>query len=480
MAIPSTQPFEDVLGSIRLAEVMPSQGGAKRLPSIPAQDETGRVTRDRPLWLTFREEGPLGFGSLVTKVMKELGAAGHTATEELALFTLALAFLVPAAKGAAVERLNRLLSRMVRADVSLYLVFPLSVPPEFAVTIPPFYVGPTRVEKLKYRCERTGSDYYARYSNTLKGTSCIERAPKSVTILDVDYVQTDLFVDAFKVDAQALLPRLTAILDGYFGFLNGRFFEDFLLEFVARQDVTVSLGAPFVDPGPLRGVISYQQIAIFMNYGKYGFVAPRGPGPVHVDWANAHVRIPQALHELQDTFGYRGTEDAPVYKTLQLYCSFVARAKRHCIAGRLDEALLHAVIAIELVFAEREAVQRSVTERVSVLTHAAVGRTFIEHKKWIEGVYDIRSKYVHAGSSDVQESQLEQLFDLCALITRRLLRAAAGIGSKPEALGAWLADLDYLAKAYLASRTPRASDLAAAFLDPERDFTLEAAATTEH
>jgi hypothetical protein len=59
------------------------------------------------------------------------------------------------------------------------------------VTIPPFYVGPTRGEKLKYRCERAGSDYYARYSNMLKGTSSIERAPKSVTILDVDYVQTD-------------------------------------------------------------------------------------------------------------------------------------------------------------------------------------------------------------------------------------------------------------------------------------------------
>jgi hypothetical protein len=467
MAIPSTQLFEDILSSIRLAEAMPSQGGARPLPSIPARDENGRILIDRPLWLVFREGGPLGFGSLVTKVTKELATAGHAATEELALFALALAFMVPAAKGAAVARLNRLLSRMVRADVSLYLVFPLSLSPEFAVTIPPFYVGPTRGEKLKYRCEKAGSDYYARYSKVLNGSSSIERAPKSVTILDVDYVQTDLFADVFKMDAQALLPPLTTILDGYFGFLNGRFFEDLLPEFVARQDVTVSLGAPYVDPGPLIGVIGYQQIAIFMNYGKYGFVAPRGPGIVHVDWANAHVRIPEALHELEESFGFRGTEDAPFYKTLQLYCSFVARAKRHSIAGRLDEALLHAVIAMELVFAEREALQRSVTERVSVLTHMAVGRTFIEQKKWIEGVYDIRSKYVHAGSSDVQEVQLDQLFHLCALITRRMLRAAAAIGNKPEALGAWLADLDYLAKAYLASKSPQASDLAAAFLGPD-------------
>ena len=363
MAIPSTQPFEDLLGSIWLAETIPSQNGARRLPSIPAQDETGRMMNDRPLWLTFREEGPLGFASLVTKVTKELAAAGHAATEELALFTLALAFLAPAAKGAAVERLNRLLSRMVRADVSLYLVFPLNLPPEFTVTIPPFYVGPTRVEKLKYRCERAGSDYYARYANMLKRTSCIERTPKSVTILDVEYVQTGLFADAFQVDHQTLLPALTAILDGYFGFLNGRFFEDLLPEFVASQDVTVSLGAPYVDPGPLMGVVGYQQIAIFMNYGKYGFVAPRGPGFVQMDWANAHVRIPEALRELQDGFGFSGSEDTPFYKTLQLYCSFVARAKRHWIAGRLDEALLHAVIPIELVFAEREAVQRSVTER---------------------------------------------------------------------------------------------------------------------
>jgi hypothetical protein len=123
---------------------------------------------------------------------------------------------------------------------------------------------------------------------------------------------------------------------------------------------------------------------------------------------------------------------------------------------------------MELVFAEREAVQRSVTERVSVLTHAASGRTFNEQKKWIEGIYDARSRYVHAGSSDVQERQLDELFNLCAVVTRRLLRAAAGIGNKPEALRVWLADLDYLAKAFLASKSPSASDLAAAFLDAER------------
>jgi hypothetical protein len=480
MAIPQAPPFEELLSSIRLVESMPMKGDSRRLPAVPARDETGRIMSDRPLWLTYNGEAALGFDSLVTKVAKELASRGHPATEELALFTLALAFLVPAPTSKAVDRLNRLLGRTKRADVSLYLWFPFRLPGQFAMAIPPFYIGPTRTDKLKYQCERAGSDYYARYASLLKQTSSIERSPKNVTILDIEYAQTRLFDDAFNIDAQGLLPRVAAVLDGYFGFLNGVLFEDFLPEFIASQDVTVSLGAPFVDPESMLGIVGFQQVAIFMNFGKHGFVAPRGPGIIQVDLANAHVRVPQALQELEGRFGYHGTENAPFYQTLKLYCSFVARAKRHLIAGRLDEALLHAVIAMELVFADRATPLRSFVERVAVLTHESFGRTFLDQRTWIDGIYDTRSRYVHAGHSNVQESQLEDLFELCKLLTRRMLRAAAASGDKPDALAAWLAELDYLAKAYLASKTPSASDLAAAYLGADWDDALDAERSPKH
>lgn len=480
MAIPEAPPFEELLSSIRLVDSKPMSGGSRRLPAVPAKDEAGRIMSDRPLWLAYNEAASLTFESLVTKVTKELASTSHPATEELALFTLAIAFLVPPPAGKAIDRLNRLLGRTKRADVSLYLWFPFRLPDEFAVEIPPFYVGPTRTGKLRYQCERAGSDYYSRYENHLKQTCSIERSPKSITILDVDFAQTSLFDDTLGCDARALLPRISAVLDGYFGFLNGFLFEDFLPEFVANQDVTVSLGAPLIDPESFLGIVGFQQVAIFAKFGKHGFVAPRGPGIIHLDLANAHVRVPQALRELQAKFGYTGAESAPFYKTIRLYCSFVSRARRHMLAGRLDEALLHLVIAMELIFAEKATLQRSVAERVAVLTHGAVGRTFLEQRKWIEGIYQTRSEYVHAGHSNVREGQLEDLFELSKLLTRRMLRAASRSGDKQDALAAWLVELDYLAKAYLASKTPSAADLAAAYLDPDWDSALDDDSTQLH
>src|ERR1043166_5582176 len=117
----------------------------------------------------------------------------------------------------------------------------------------------------------------------------------------------------------------------------------------------------------LSGVFRAHRVAVFLNLGahKEGFVAPGGTGPLLINMAGLNKRIPNVLKELKDTYAFENFDDSPLHKSIRVFADFVARGRRHEIDGRLSEAWLHYVIALELIFGERQAIQKSVSERVS-------------------------------------------------------------------------------------------------------------------
>jgi hypothetical protein len=120
--------------------------------------------------------------------------------------------------------------------------------------------------------------------------------------------------------------------------------------------------------------------------------------------------------------------------------SFVARARTHQLHGLSDEALLHFIIALELIFGVREAIQRSVSERVALITFPQADRSFEQQRSWINQIYDLRSKYVHEGTKLADDAQLEEMYTLCQRVFRCLLRFAGcasagfGKGQQPHSL----------------------------------------------
>ena len=99
--------------------------------------------------------------------------------------------------------------------------------------------------------------------------------------------------------------------------------------------------------------------------------------------ANIHVRVPQLLTELKEQYSFERFDASPLHTSISLFASFVARARRHQLHGLSDEALLHFIIALELIFGVREAIQKSVSERVALITFHEAGRSFDEQRNWI-------------------------------------------------------------------------------------------------
>ena len=471
MAIPGVPEIRELLTGMKLSPDKASeQQMAVQIPFLPAVDETGYVN-ERELWLHYTAGTKLPFDRLLDRINKELHTvARHPKHDDFALFALALAALAPPAQGDMVSRLNKILSRVCNADVSLYHIMRMDFPEEYRVEIPPFTIGPLRIQKLKYNSDKAGSDFYSRYQGELANSWAIEREPKTTRVFDFFQIQDDIFGAAFNVATrrQWETQALVALADWYFSLHNRVLFEQFLDELVSAQSVFVALGAPFFDTrsfSMLSSIVKTHRVAVFLNMGarKEGFVAPGGMGPLLVDIAGIHERVPRVRKELKETYGVERFDDSPLHRSIKLFADFVARARRHEIDDHTNEALLHYVIALEMIFGERQAIQKSVSDRVAVITFRENGRTFAQQLDWIDGIYDLRSKYVHKGIEFTDERQLEQLRELCEQTFRCLLRLQAAHPSPAsrgeEVLTSWFKELDYVVAGMAAGRQPSDTQL---------------------
>jgi hypothetical protein len=187
-----------------------------------------------------------------------------------------------------------------------------------------------------------------------------------------------------------------------------------------------------------------------------------------VDLANAHERIPTAMSDLKRSYGFQAFDDSPLHRTIRVFAEFVVRAILHDLDGRSNEALLHFVIALELIFDEPQAIQRSVSERVALITCRENGKSFEEQRTWVEQIYELRSRYVHSGVDIETKVPLEQLRAVCQQVFRCLMRLQAAHPQRESrnetVLKGWLRELDYLAKGMIAGKEPNENQLKDAFI----------------
>jgi hypothetical protein len=459
MAIRDHPLIEEALSAVQLSPRAPeADANGVKLPLKPARDETGQVTQDA-LWLHYSNNTTVSFQRLLKEIEKDLGKSRHPKPDEFSLFVLAFARLMQ--RGLARAALNTVLESVCDSDVSLFFIIPESVIPDFyQFTIPPFRVGRLRTDTLRNRSNKAGSDFYERYRGLFGDAWAVEREPKATRVLDLVSLRSLIFdVPLLGRERERWeYNAWDALTNGYFSVQNQVLFDEFWAELVTVQDPLLTLGAAFFDPQTVRSpIFNNQQVAVFLNIGavkKTGYVAPASIGVFNVDLANIHVRVPRLLTELKEQYSFERFDASPLHTSISLFASFVARARRHQLHGLSDEALLHFIIALELIFGVREAIQKSVSERVALITFHEAGRSFDEQRNWINKIYDLRSRYVHEGTKLTPDAPLEEIYVLCQQVFRCLLRLQAAHSSQrgKEILAHWLALLDFLCKGIIAGK----------------------------
>jgi hypothetical protein len=453
MPIPSLPDFESLLGTLTLTAPPSVSSDWEVVEAIPERLQTdhrsGQVAPAVQLWA--RPQGKLRISGLVEKVRKELGERGYHASRDLAMVLLAL-FTQVKRDGSNVESLNKLLGTSTRVDCMQYLIAP--VPPHPGVNtfeIGRFKVGRLDRQRLVYWCEKVDCDFFERYPKQFSDRLAIERRAVEVLIWDLPAV-------ARTLAPGNILGRLA--LDYYVDLVTQEMKLAFEQELAQAQEVLVTAGAPFLDVKDPQSWWAGTFVAIYLakQTPSWGWFCPLGLG-LRLDWAQADRRIPQVTKSLKERFAFEGLGTHEFATSVGTFCRFVTRSRAHEAYGRTDEAFLHQVIALDLLFGTRQEITRSVCRRTAVLVAATQNLTFERSLKLVEDVYSKRSRYVHAGEP-VGGDDLSRIQPIVNSVFEALMRHHGHPRSREAGFfDDWCKQLDYAAAAFEAGRILDPDDL---------------------
>lgn len=120
------------------------------------------------------------------------------------------------------------------------------------------------------------------------------------------------------------------------------------------------------------------------------------------------------------------------------------------------------MIALDLLFGERDSSVDSTCRRAAVVTHQHLNLSPKATIKKMKTLYDARSRYVHGGQQ-IDKQSVGQVEEVCVIVLSTLMRAR-WLGEQvddPGFIEKWLKGLDFLWSAHEAQRVVNAEDLAA-------------------
>jgi hypothetical protein len=463
--IPDIQRFEVLLSSLCLTKPTGEQG----YKSVAGIQPERAITQDGkhftypliPIW--YRETNDLPFDSLIRRIQAELQSTGHAHTPAVVHTVLTAYALLPRVENGSVKALNELLSSRSSVELFQTYVLPIPPPPNYHFRFGSFTVGKVRIEDLNSRSRRALSDFHELYGDRLRGRLAIERDPVTIQVLDC-WNLAEVLASSAKAQRKPNLEYL--IVDSYYNSVANELFAGFWALLEQQQEATVAIGSGYLGSEQLRILPGCQAVTIFLRteVKRGGWVAPNAAGLI-IDLAQTNKTIPEAERKLKE-YRVGGFSISGLHSTFEIFARFIARARKHEMADRLDEAFLHFVIALDLLLGEKDASNKSIGNRVAVLTYRHFNRSLEDQRRVVESMYDKRSKYVHAGT-EVSSDDLEVIRAICAEVLACLLR----LYKAPEnhelnfVRGKWFKNLDYITSALLAGKDISDEELQANGID---------------
>ena len=181
-----------------------------------------------------------------------------------------------------------------------------------------------------------------------------------------------------------------------------------------------------------------------------------GPHVMYVPSIDRH--LPEALKRLRNEFNFVVFENIPIHQSIRAFAGFVSKGKRHEWDENLDEAFLHFMIALDLLFGEEGKSTDSVSKRTAAVTYLALDRSYEDQVKQLKKMYAERSKYVHEGRSPSPDFTSESE-KACAEVLLCMLRLQKDAEQRSSlTMNQWLRNIDLLA-ATLEAQRPASGDL---------------------
>jgi len=441
MAFPKVPEFESLLSSFTFTKpsqeagfrqiiVAPERGG-----NLPGGEIT--VFPEISLWLV--DTGKTSWDAFCRRLGLELKKHNHpVSTGLLASIAAIVTFMKDEGKHP-IETINHFIQCINLVDVSHFFLFhpcPMRAP---RVEWKGFTFGEIDLNTLAYRCRRAGSNYFELHGNTLHFRDGLESPVRQQPAIDfVSFLQTSRPETKDK-----FLHRLVL---QYFNELSDIYRKQMWNELDETQHLFSLFGADVVDVRSIQNCPFAEMVTIYLHLSKthrHGYVVPTRSGMfLHMlGGDNLHLLKAQDLEKRYSLSDFKNTE---LHQTIKTFARFTHLALRAQHEQRTSEAFLYCIIALEMVFSEKESATSSVSSRVALITHRKFGNSLDQMRKDMARLYDVRSKFVHRGIP-VEETAVFELKEIVVEVFSCLLRLQLRPENHTdEFLKSWLKKLDWL------------------------------------
>jgi hypothetical protein len=450
MAIPANDLLEQFLSGLSLSEASPGDDFERfeLLPKGEGWDDKAPLAAP-PIHVWYPRSSQITPHSVIARIVKEAIAVGHSASDQVARSLLALYCTCRLTRGG-VGGLNELFENVGRTDVSEAFVTALPpFPGTNSFAIGRFNFGPLDRNKLLYHCEKAKCDFFERYPNEFRNRFAIWGNHHSINMVDFS-----------KLGVKFNTPLSTYILDKYFSNIAVDLRQAFIDELAEAQLVIAATGVSTFDMEDMRSWPTTGFVCMFsrVNGGGNYYFCPFKQGPVF-NFNCVDQRFPARKDALEKEFGFTTLGSSGLHQTVRSFCRFVAKARQYQDRGDKENALLHYMIALDLLFGEQDASNEKIGGRTAALVHEALNMEFSKARKRIRHLYDVRSKYVHSG----KECTVENLEEAEPIITE-VLYSLLRLSSRPDSqeagfIALWLKSLDLLVATHDAGRSMDRSEL---------------------
>lgn len=445
MAIPNSPEFEDFLSSTRVVLNRPTG------PSVAFSTTHGR----EPLYLEY-PAARLSLQAVLRAICRELRLHGSVTDPDVAVAVLGILSETRPPATPAVAHANYCLSRVHTAQVHQHLVLPIPCPPGYEIEVGDVRLRAFDPSRLLYWADRGRSQFPVDLLG-FSGHTALERKCIGVCLLNWDSLA--------DCGSRAVATRgsdfFLGLLDAYYAAAFRHLMKEIpdrvrgaLLVLEAGALVHLDVTPMFAFPGARYvGLFHWQHEEKQRTWAVLSWVASVTLGLIPSSVVSASRRW------VRDDLGFRGLDPARALdRTIEAVCRVLQRAHDHRLRHRGDEAALHFVIALDLLFGDQGRSTETIADRTALLVHQPLGATLEEAVRRVKRLYDARSKYVHEGCPIPPDVAAEA--ERMATEVLWCLLAVSGAGA-PSNTAEWLRKVDYTLAALRDGRSVSDADLRA-------------------
>ena len=109
---------------------------------------------------------------------------------------------------------------------------------------------------------------------------------------------------------------------------------------------------------------------------------------MNVEFAAADRKLITTQAHLSKAYGYTGLQKSEIHNLLQTFSRFVTNAVQKTVRSEApDEAFLNYIIALELVFGEKDASVKSISRRVGVCAYQELSEPMANIEERVKRTY---------------------------------------------------------------------------------------------